>query len=82
MGIKYQLPQDPGPKVKALVDHLQAMASNREHGDREIFDTVLGGLITIVADLERDVINLNAESAAAKNKASIEDLQYRSAGGR
>lgn len=83
MAIPLNVPGDPGPRIKALVDQLQAMAHDRDRrfSDSAIHDTALGGLIRIVAELEKSVDSLKGESEDAKTKTTFEDLNFRSAGG-
>lgn len=68
----------------ALLNEVQRMGRDpdRKYSDSNISDTLLSGLIDIVANLEIAVDRLNRDAADAKSKADIADMQYRAAGGR
>jgi hypothetical protein len=83
MSINIRLPHDVGPKTKALTDRLQAIANDRtvQHSDQDLRDAAISGLISIVAELEHDLVALNAAAEAARSQATFDELQRRSYGG-
>jgi hypothetical protein len=83
MTINISLPPNAGPQTRALADRLQQMAHDpgRQYSDQDLRDNAIGGLISIVAGLERDVAEMTSDAAAARHKAAMDDLQFRSYGG-
>jgi hypothetical protein len=81
MALNISLPQDAGLKTKALADRLQTMANDIQYSDQDRRDTAISALISIVAELERDISAITAADAAREQKAAFDDLQFRSYGG-
>lgn len=82
MAINIQLPQDAGQKTKDLADQLQTMAHDRDnrYSDQDLRDTAIRRLISIVAELERDISQIKAANTVAEHKAATADLQFRGPG--
>ncbi|OCB41046.1 hypothetical protein A5675_11030 [Mycobacterium malmoense] len=80
MSLNIRLPRDPGPRVKELADRLRAIANDRtnQYSDQDLRDAAISGLISIVAELERDVAAINKAAEAARTQATFDELQRRS----
>lgn len=80
MGIKYNIHPN-APRVRALVDKAQAMGQDRDRrfSDTDIHDTIIGGLIAIVSELEAAQAQTTAAAERAKSDAAKEAMAFRSA---
>lgn len=80
MTLNIRIPQDAGPKARGLADRLQAIAHDRtnQYSDQDLRDAAISGLISIMAELERDVAAINQAAEAARSRATFDELQRRS----
>lgn len=79
MSINIRLPHDAGPRTRALAEHLQAISNDREHHRYEdLWDTAVGGLISLVGELERDIDAMKAAAVDAERQTTWDELQRRS----
>ncbi|KAB7761767.1 hypothetical protein [Mycolicibacterium mucogenicum] len=84
MDLNVNLPHDSrAPKVKALVAEAKRMGSDPQmrYGASHVLDHLLGGLLTIVADLEHEINVMKADKAEADRKATLAEHQMRQYGG-
>ena len=83
MALKYNI-NAGAPRVRALIEKAEAMDRDIAHSNAEVQDTILGGLITIVSDLEAAVLTgrptptINA-AQSARLQSTADDLAFRSA---